>query len=416
MHTMHHRTERASMRTRMAPGMDLEKDMNSFAPTVQNMSASQRVHWAMQTFPGHIAMSTSFGIHSSCLLHLATQVCPDVPIIWIDTGYLPAETYRYAEELHDRLDLNLFVSTSAITPARMEATYGKLWEDKSEESHKLYGLMRKNEPLKRSLKDLAVKCLIVGLRSDQSKHRADLQPLGIQYDALKLLPILEWSKKEVENYMDDNNLPRHPLEAEGYVSVGDYHSSRPLTASDSSDRSTRFSGVSEECGLHTDDIKVAVSSPPPVLKSPTSDLGGKLLDAYNLSGSNSHPTIVMVKKRMKDGNDCRRCKQVQKLIERDNFNHVDETVFAVEGEEKSVGVQLSKSFGMRTAPFFVVRMPGSDDFTAVESYLKLKKMVKDLDAVEEKETETNDECAIDFTYEGVHYTEGDCKPKTTLSV
>lgn len=415
-----HRTERAekNISRQMAPGMSIEMERNSYLPVVKALNADQRVEWACASFPGHVAMSTSFGIHSACLLHLATQTVPDVPVVWIDTGYLPPETYRYAEELHERLDLNLFISTSAITPARMEATYGKLWEENDPESHRLYGLMRKNEPLKRSLKDLDVKCLIAGLRSGQSSHRAQLESLGVQYDVLKLLPILEWSKTEVEAYLDDHNLPRHPLQARGYVSVGDWHSSRPLQEDDESDRSTRFGGVSQECGLHTDGIASSTATTTteettlePIKKSPSSPLGGTLLDAYNISGNEKHPTVLMVKKRMKDGNDCRRCVQIQELIEKDDFKkHIDDTIFAVEGEEGSDGLKLSRDFGMRTAPFFVVRMPGENKFTAVESYLKLKKMMRDYEA---EQTSADGECTIDFTYDGVHYTEGDCAPRAS---
>ena len=129
----------------MAPGMDLEHQLVTHLADVEKMSPKERLNWASKTHPGHIAMSTSFGIHSAVLLHMATQVDPDIPVVWIDTGYLMPDTYRYAETLQEELNLNLFVSTSAISPARMEATYGKLWEDESLESHQLYGLMRKSD-------------------------------------------------------------------------------------------------------------------------------------------------------------------------------------------------------------------------------------------------------------------------------
>jgi len=237
-----------------------------------------------------------------------------------------------------------------------------------------------------------------------------MEPLSIQYDAMKLLPILEWSKTEIEAYLDDHNLPRHPLQAEGYVSVGDWHSSRPRREDDVSDRDTRFGGIAEECGLHTDGVTKAESTKKRSVASP---LGGTMLDAYNLSGNDTHPTVLMVKKRMKDGRDCRRCEQIQELIERDELEkHVDATVFAIEGEENSEGVRLSKEFGMRTAPFFVVRMPGEKSFEAVESYYKLRKMIRSYDKGDAgrkaNATAESSECEIDFTYDGVQYTEGNC--------
>ena len=397
----HHRTERVfrSRNRTMAPGMDLEHQLVTHLADVEKMSPKERLNWASKTHPGHIAMSTSFGIHSAVLLHMATQVDPDIPVVWIDTGYLMPDTYRYAETLQEELNLNLFVSTSAISPARMEATYGKLWEDESLQSHQLYGLMRKNEPLKRSMKDLDIKCLIVGLRSDQTKERSTMSPLSIQYDAMKLLPILDMSKSEVLNYMEDHNLPRHPLESQGYVSVGDWHSSRPKQEGES-DRDTRFGGIAQECGLHTDGIvRVDVKKP----------LAGKILDAYNLDKNNKHPTVVMVKKRMDDGNDCKRCVEIQQRLDSDGVVSVEKTLYAEEGVEDSDGVQLSKEYGMRTAPFFLVKQPNSENFEAVESYFRLKKMIKSFE-------NNKSECEIDFTYDGVHYTEGDCEPQRKANV
>lgn len=423
----------------MAPGFELESQVNGYLPYVQKLNAEQRIAWASATFPGHVAMSTSFGITSAVLLHLATTQFPHLPVVWIDTGYLPPETYQYAQDLHDLLDLNLFVSTSAVTPARMEAVYGQLWEHGDTESHQLYGKMRKNEPLRRSLQELDVKCLIVGLQRGQTKHRAKLPALGLQYNAMKLLPLLEWSKSEMEAYMDDHQLPRHPLQPKGYVSVGDWHSSRALQADDCDgddcdERAGRFGGVSQECGLHTDGVAV---EPEPTQPEPTqlelaqsepealetanaqasrqADAGasaqrlvkqqlfkqallhrngtarraGQLLgsisgqqgEVYNLEGDRNHPTVIMVKKRMADGSDCRRCKQIQERIEQDDFQPaITETVYAVEGDQQSEGMRLSKDHKMRTAPFFLVTMPGDgaaeSRTVAVESYFKLRKMLK----------------------------------------
>ena len=90
----HHRTERVfrSRNRTMAPGMDLEHQLRTHLSDVEKMNAKERLIWASKTHPGHVAMSTSFGIHSAVLLHMATQVDPDLPVVWIDTGYLMPET------------------------------------------------------------------------------------------------------------------------------------------------------------------------------------------------------------------------------------------------------------------------------------------------------------------------------------
>jgi phosphoadenosine phosphosulfate reductase len=226
--------------------LDLEALNQAFA----DADAIKLVQWGAETFGEGLVMSTSFGIQSALMLHLVTQVIPDIPVIWIDTGYLPAETYRFADDLTNRLQLNLKVYQSPLSPARMEALYGRLWEQQDIESLNRYDQIRKVEPMQRALKDLGATAWLAGLRANQTDHRKTLQPIGLQGERYKLLPILRWSSKDVYDYLVTHDLPYHPLFDHGYVTVGDWHSSRPLTADDSDERSTRFQGLKQECGLH----------------------------------------------------------------------------------------------------------------------------------------------------------------------
>jgi phosphoadenosine phosphosulfate reductase len=197
-----------------------------------------------------LVLSTSFGIHSAAMLHLATRVVPDVPVIWVDTGYLPAETYRFAEELRSRLGLNLRVAAAELSPARMEALHGKLWEASDLESLNHYDRLRKVEPMQRVLGELGATGWLAGLRAEQTEHRSGLRPVGEQWGLSKYLPILAWSTREVHEYLLAHDLPYHPLFDQGYASVGDWHASRPLEALDENERDTRFHGLKQECGLH----------------------------------------------------------------------------------------------------------------------------------------------------------------------
>jgi phosphoadenosine phosphosulfate reductase len=212
-------------------------------------SAVDIVKWAANTFGEGLAMTTSFGIHSAVMLHMVTQVLPEIPVIWVDTGYLPASTYLFAEDLTQRLNLNLKIYQSPISPARMEATMGRLWAQ-DVESFNRYDQIRKVEPMQRALQELKVTAWIAGLRSNQTDHRKTLMPVSLQGEVYKILPILNWSSKAVYDYLIANDLPYHPLFDEGYVTVGDWHSSRPLTALDENDRDTRFNGMKQECGIH----------------------------------------------------------------------------------------------------------------------------------------------------------------------
>lgn len=213
-------------------------------------NAKDLIKWSGRTFGDGLVMSTSFGIQSALMLHLVTSLIPDIPVIWVDTGYLHPETYRFAEQLTQRLNLNLKVYQSDISPARMEALYGKLWEKNDVESLNLYDQIRKVEPMQRALKELGVTAWLAGLRRDQTQHRQQLPRIGEQSGVYKILPILDWHSRDVHRYLTEYDLPYHPLFDQGYMTVGDWHSSRPISLSDEHERDTRFQGMKQECGLH----------------------------------------------------------------------------------------------------------------------------------------------------------------------
>lgn len=225
-------------------------DLSEANVHLATLNPIETIEWAKERFGDGLVMSTSFGIQSAAMLHLATTVVPDIPVIWIDTGYLPPETYRFAEDLIEKLSLNIQVYQSPMSPARMETLHGKLWEEGTVDALNLYDRIRKVEPMQRALQELGATAWIAGLRADQTEFRATLDPLVIQDGRGKIHPILNWSSRDIHYYMQANGLSYHPLWDEGYVTVGDWHSSRPLTAEDSGDRDTRFGGLKEECGVH----------------------------------------------------------------------------------------------------------------------------------------------------------------------
>ncbi|MEM9174021.1 MAG: phosphoadenylyl-sulfate reductase [Myxococcota bacterium] len=213
-------------------------------------SARRLITCAARRHGDGLVMSTSFGIQSAALLHLATSIVPDLPIVWVDTGYLPEETYRFAAELEERLGLDLHVASSPVSPARMEAIHGRLWERTDRASLDEYDRVRKVEPMRRALDELGATGWIAGLRADQTDHRSALEVVGEQWGRTKYLPILDWTKPDLHRYLKAHDLPYHPLLEEGYATVGDWHSSRPVGLGDTHERDTRFHGLKQECGLH----------------------------------------------------------------------------------------------------------------------------------------------------------------------
>jgi phosphoadenosine phosphosulfate reductase len=142
----------------------------------------------------------------------------------------------------------LKVYRSEFSSAWQEAKFGKLWENGAEGIEQ-YNKMNKVEPMKRAQKDLEVKTWFAGLRRSQADTRQSLSVLQTLKQHFKLYPIIDWSNKDVHYYLKEHNLPYHPLWDQGYVSVGDWHTSRPLEVG-MSEQDTRFFGQQRECGLH----------------------------------------------------------------------------------------------------------------------------------------------------------------------
>ena len=220
----------------------------SLQPDLEGMLAEERVHWAMDRFGDRLILTTSFGIQSAVMLHLVTRLNPEIRVVFIDTGYLFPETYRFADKLTERLNLNLKIYQPRVSAARQEALFGKRWELGGEELDR-YNLLNKVEPMDRAVRELGAEAWLAGLRRTQSSSREDRPVLQVQNKVTKLHPIIDWDNREVHRYLTANNLPYHPLWDQGYVSVGDWHSSRPL-APGMAEEDTRFGGQKRECGLH----------------------------------------------------------------------------------------------------------------------------------------------------------------------
>nr|WP_235357375.1 phosphoadenylyl-sulfate reductase [Arsukibacterium sp. MJ3] len=213
------------------------------------LSASERVRWALGNLPGQPMLSSSFGIQAAVMLHLLTVQQPDIPVVLTDTGYLFPQTYQFIDQLTGQLGLNLQVYRAALSANWQLARFGELWQ--TAEGTKQYNQLNKVEPMQRALRELNVSSWFTGLRRSQSSSRADKAIVEISRGVVKIQPIIDWSNKDVFYYLKQHNLPYHPLWQQGYLSVGDTHSTVKFEPG-MSEEDTRFNGFGRECGLHMD--------------------------------------------------------------------------------------------------------------------------------------------------------------------
>lgn len=220
--------------------------------TFEGLNAVERVEWSLRNLPERHILSSSFGAQAAVALHLVSRVKPDIPVVLVDTGYLFPETYRFVDELTERLDLNLQVYRADVSPAWQEARHGKRWEQGAA-GISAYNEEAKVAPMKKALRELEVGTWFAGLRRSQSAGRANTPYLEWAGDRWKVHPIADWSDRDVYRYLKRHDLPYHPLWEQGYLSIGDWHTTRSIHEV-TREQDLRFFGVQRECGLHEIDL------------------------------------------------------------------------------------------------------------------------------------------------------------------
>ena len=195
---------------------------------------------------GRIALVSSFGAESVVLLHMVSIVDRATPVLFIDTEMLFAETLAYQAEVAERLGL-----TNIITVKANPKTLA--FEDPDNTLH-LYNTdaccaIRKTEPLERALAPYGA--WITGRKRFQGASRATLDFFEADGDLrIKVNPLAHWDREDIADYMINNRLPRHPLVAKGYPSIGCAPCTSPVAAGEDP-RSGRWRGQAKtECGIH----------------------------------------------------------------------------------------------------------------------------------------------------------------------
>jgi phosphoadenosine phosphosulfate reductase len=176
---------------------------------LRNKSALEIVKWAVAQSHGRAIISTNFRPYEAVVLHLATQVQKDIPVLWVDHGYNRPATYKHAEHLKKQLHLNIKPYLPKMTPAHRDAIHGEIPSTEDEEGLKKFSAVMKLEPFQRGMKELAPTVWLTALRKVQNPNRAELDIVSEDrnFDSLKVSPVFYWSDAEMENYLKQHNLP-----------------------------------------------------------------------------------------------------------------------------------------------------------------------------------------------------------------
>ena len=179
--------------------------------SLREQSPREVIEWAIGRAEGRAIVSTNFRPYEAVILHLATQVQPDIRVLWVDHGYNREATYRHAEELKAKLGLNIQAFVPKLTAAHYDAAHGGMPEptEENEEAIKAFSTVMKLEPFQRGMRELAPTVWLTALRKVQNPNRAELDIVSPDYNinSLKVSPVFHWSDEQMEAYLAEHDLP-----------------------------------------------------------------------------------------------------------------------------------------------------------------------------------------------------------------
>ncbi len=220
--------------------------------------AADVLRWAAGTIP-RFAATSSFGVDSAVLLHLLSRHAPDTPVIFLDTGLHFPETLAYRDLLADRLGLDVVSVTPSLTVEDQRRMFAARLSSTDPDT---CCMLRKDLPLTAAL--AAFDGWATGVRRGQTATRADVPLVGTTVKGdrtlVKVAPLATWSPGDVADYRRTHDLPAHPLEAQGYRSIGCRPCTR-ATAPEEDARAGRWADSERtECGIHIDEDGTIVRS------------------------------------------------------------------------------------------------------------------------------------------------------------
>ena len=214
-------------------------------PELELAPAENIIEWAVNTFGDRFCITSSMA--DAVLAHIASQVAPDIDVVFLDTGYHFAETIGTRDAVAATMPVNVVNAAPEQTVAEQDETYGK---DLYKTNPDLCCALRKVAPLQKTLADYDA--WATGLRRDETHNRVITPVVGWdeQKGKVKVSPLARWSDEDVARYVEENNVLVNPLQYDGYPSIGCWPCTRRVAPGEDK-RSGRWAGTNKtECGIH----------------------------------------------------------------------------------------------------------------------------------------------------------------------
>jgi phosphoadenosine phosphosulfate reductase len=222
-------------------------DVHELNQRLKGASSVVILKWVWSTFGDRAAATSSFQTQSVPLLHLIAQTTPEMPVLFLNTGFHFPETLEFRDRLEDEFGLHVCSLEPRLGHDGFQERHGDLHRRDPD----LCCHLNKVQPLNDALEDYNV--WVAGIRRDQTEARTETPVIQWRdEDTLKVCPMVEWTSKDVWTYINEYDLPAHPLFQEGYYSIGCAPCTQP-PGQNGDARDGRWAGKNKtECGLHVD--------------------------------------------------------------------------------------------------------------------------------------------------------------------
>jgi len=253
---------------------DIRREATEASERLESAGPEEIVRWAWETLGDRVVLSSSFGADASALLHLVSEVAPEMRVAFLDTGWHFRETLNLRHEIEKKLKLNIVDLKPKGGHEAFLAEHGRLWESDTDSCC----TFNKTMPWHRFLLDGGAQDTkgdtdrihgwMAGLRRESGGVRADIKIIEIVgindektnevVEFLKIHPMANWTKREIWGHIYKHDVPYHPLTNQGYKSIGCWPCTRAIGDGED-ERSGRWSGKQKvECGLHTSHVFPAI--------------------------------------------------------------------------------------------------------------------------------------------------------------